>query len=141
NLLETERVLSVTPVGIAREEWSFQEKLLTAFGANHKRKSLDELVSGEIKVDWMRVALDAARLAPSAVNRQPWRFKVENNSIAVGMDSLKDNYKVSKRLDCGITMLHLEIGARKAGVSGVWNFPVQKTEDDVEPNLIASYSV
>jgi len=140
-LLETERVLSVTPVGIASEDWSFQEKLLTAFGANHKRKSLDELVSGEITHEWQRTALESARLAPSAVNRQPWRFKVEDSSISVEMDNLKDNYKVSKRLDCGIAMLHLEIGARKAGVKGEWIFPVQKTEDDIEPGHIARFVV
>ncbi len=29
---------------------------------------------------------------------------------------------ISKRLDCGIAMLHLELGARAAGTSGSWEF-------------------
>jgi len=70
--------------------------------------------------DWIISALEAARMAPSAVNRQPWRFSVEeDDSIKISVDSFRDPYRISKRLDCGIAMVHIEVGAghigRKAG--------------------------
>jgi len=70
----------------------------------------------------MKKAVEAARLAPSAVNRQPWRFAIQGDSIVVGADSDKDAGRISKRLDCGIAMLRLELGALAAGVRGRWEF-------------------
>jgi hypothetical protein len=70
----------------------------------------------------MRSALQSARLAPSAVNRQPWRFYAEPDSITVSVNSLKQQYGISKRLCCGIAMLHIEVAALNYGVKGVWEF-------------------
>lgn len=58
----------------------------------------------------------------NAVNRQPWRFLVDERSITVSTDSLKDTYHIPKRLDCGIAMLHIELGARHVGVEGRWEY-------------------
>ncbi|MBO8128679.1 MAG: hypothetical protein H0Z39_05715 [Peptococcaceae bacterium] len=41
-------------------------------------------------------------------------------SVTVAVDNEKDSYHISKRLDCGIAMLHIELGARFAGVRGRW---------------------
>ncbi len=122
---EHERVFAVTPVGYAAADASFEEKLLTGFGQTHKRKPLIELVSGLPETEWpewIRASLLAARVAPSAVNRQPWRFLVESNSITVSVDNLNDSYGISKRLDCGIAMLHIETAARVCKVAGKWEF-------------------
>jgi hypothetical protein len=122
---EGERVLAVTPVGHAREEWSLEEKVMSGFGRNHRRKPLAELVTGSEELKWpawIRRAVEAARLAPSAVNRQPWRFHVEPDQITISVDSLKETFHISKRLDCGIAMLHLETAALNDGVQGLWEF-------------------
>lgn len=122
---ENEKVFAVTPIGYVMEEWSIEEKIMTGFGWTHKRKSLTELVTGieELKWPlWLKTALEAARVAPSAVNRQPWRFKVEINSITISVDDLKDTFNISKRLDCGIAMLHIEIASLYCGVRGKWEF-------------------
>ena len=71
----------------------------------------------------MKRALEAARVAPSAVNRQPWRFTISDGSILVGLDQSRDTFHVSRRLDCGIAMLHLELGARHSGASVEWSYP------------------
>jgi nitroreductase len=120
---KNERVLAVTPFGYPRDTASFQEKLMTGFGYMHRRKRLQEMVTGTPRQDWMKTALEAARLAPSAVNRQPWRFRIGENSISVDVDKSRDTYKISRRLDCGIAMLHLELGARYSGIIGRWTFP------------------
>jgi hypothetical protein len=98
---------------------------MTGFGWTHKRKPLTELVMGIEELKWpvgVKTALEAARVAPSAVNRQPWRFKVETNSITISVDNLKDTFNISKRLDCGIAMLHFEVASLYCGVQGKWEF-------------------
>jgi nitroreductase len=120
---QNERILAITPVGIPRHSLTMEEKLMIGVARLHKRKKLKELVSGTPDKDWMLKALEAARIAPSAVNRQPWRFVIGDNSIAVRTDKNRDTDKISRRLDCGIAMLHLELGARHAGTSGKWAFP------------------
>jgi nitroreductase len=120
-----EKVLSVTPIGYAGETFNREERLMVNIASSHKRKDLAKLCSGLPEKDWpdwVRSALEAARIAPSAVNRQPWRFRVERDSITITVDSKLNLTHISKRLDCGIAMLHLEIGALAKGVTGTWNY-------------------
>jgi hypothetical protein len=120
---KNERVFAVTPVGYAAKEFSREERVQTVFGMFHRRKPLAEMVSGLDEKewpDWIKAALEAARLAPSAVNRQPWRFHVEPNGITVSVDSSLVEWGISKRLDCGIAMLHIEVAALDFGVKGKW---------------------
>jgi len=125
NIGKKERVLAVTPVGYAPELPSFEEKIMTGFGLTHKRRALSNLITGldEPKwPQWINSALEAARLAPSAVNRQPWRFKVSENSITVSVNISRREYGLPKRLCCGIAMLHIEVAALHCGTLGKWNF-------------------
>jgi nitroreductase len=120
-----ERVLAITPVGYAREFESWEEKLMTGFGRSHKRLALSKLVRGlprEKWPDWVNICLEAARLAPSAVNRQPWGFDVQDDSFTVFVRTKGLEFNVSKRLDCGIAMLHLEVAAFDSGRKGDWEF-------------------
>jgi len=122
---EHERVLAVTPVGYARISPSLQEMVMSGFGRHHRREPLSSLVSGLEEgrwPEWVRAALEAARLAPSAINRQPWKFHVGLNVINVSVRIRGPDFGVSKRLDCGIAMLHLELGAASCGVRGRWEF-------------------
>ena len=119
-----ERVLAVTPVGYASGSESFGERLMTGFGRTHNRVPLSRLTGGvgaELP-EWAKTSLEAARLAPSAVNRQPWGFAVDNNSITLSVRTGGPEFNVSKRLDCGIAMLHIEVAALNFGVSGTWEF-------------------
>lgn len=123
-----EKVLAVTPVGFVDNGYSFTEKMMSGMVGSKKRKPLNELCLTDEQTDWpewVKPALEAARLAPSAVNRQPWRFSVDNNSIIISQDSEKgiaEKSNISKRLDCGIAMAHIEIAALKNGVKGEWQY-------------------
>jgi hypothetical protein len=120
-----ERVMAVTPIGYATKRKSLEERLMTGFGLSHKRKKLSGLVTGLDESEWpqwIKVSLEAARLAPSAVNRQPWRFHIEPDSITVSVNVQKREYGISKRLCCGIAMLHIEIAALNCGIKGNWEF-------------------
>jgi len=122
---DKERVLAVTPVGYARESESWGEKSMTRFARSRSRLPLSRLVTGlprEKWPDWVSICLEAARLAPSASNRQPWGFDVQENGIAVFVRTGGPEFNVSKRLDCGIAMLHLEVAAADSGCMGEWEF-------------------
>jgi nitroreductase len=120
---DEEKILSVTPVGYAEESYNTAEKLFKRFAKSAKRKSLNQLIiKGHIHSPWVGKALEAARLAPSAANRQPWRFSIGDDSITVSMETARDNSFISRRLDCGIAMLHIELGALAAGITGRWKF-------------------
>ena len=118
-----EKLICVSPVGYTTEQWSFEEKVFSGFGSNHQRKPLPSMVIGQPESSWpvwVKSAVEAARLAPSAMNRQPWGFRVEERSITVYVKDRGPEFNVARRLDCGIAMLHLELGALSRGVSGEW---------------------
>jgi len=120
-----ERVLAVTPVGYARRFESLEEKLMTGFGRTHQRLPISKLMNkmrNDELPEWIRASIQAARLAPSAVNRQPWGFDVQNGSITIYTRTGGPEFNVSKRLDCGIAMLHIEVAAMSCGVRGEWQF-------------------
>jgi hypothetical protein len=118
-----EKVLAVTPVGHAVDGLATEEKIMTGFGRNHRRKPLADMVTG-VAVSaldgWKKAALEAARIAPSAVNRQPWRFHLDRDCITVSSAGSRIEFGVSTRLDCGIAMLHVEVAALDCGVKGEW---------------------
>ncbi len=127
DLTNNEKVLSVTPIGYAsKQQKTWDKRLMSFLVKSRKRKELDVLCTGLDKSkwpDWARSALECARLAPSAINRQPWRFMIEHSSITVYLDSSSHfDGSVSKRLDCGIAMSHLEIGAGIKGKRGTWTY-------------------
>jgi len=132
-LSENERVLSITPVGYPVPREDFSERLLEGLAGSRRRKSFTDLVLEGRASGWTENALKAARLAPSARNRQPWRFRVQDSSIIVTEDGKPSLPGISKRLDCGIAMLHLELGARAAGVTGSWEL--------LKPPDVARFSV
>jgi len=119
-LTDNERVYAVTPIGYTEKGFSVKEKIYEGAAGSLKKKPLEEIVEGTALVPWQAKAIEAARIAPSASNRQPWRFVVGEKFITVRVDSPKDSDRFPKRLDCGIAMLHIELGAMAAGKKGKW---------------------
>jgi nitroreductase len=115
-----EKVLAVTPVGYAPEHKDRTERLLSGVVRSHRRKPVATLINGKNMPPRLEEAFAAARLAPSAQNRQPWRFRIEPKAVVVTTDRSFSTSTISKRLDCGIAMLHFELGARAEGVLGQW---------------------
>lgn len=121
----TERLYAVSPLGYGGEV-GLVEKFLKMAARSASRKPLTALLTAAslplaAGPPWAGSALEAARLAPSAVNRQPWRFTIRPDSVTVSVGAAGSEARsVAKRLDCGIALLHLELGALAAGVSGGW---------------------
>lgn len=89
---ENERVVAVTPLGIAAKEPP----------QGRKRKKLAQLCTSapENWPQWAYRAAEAVRQAPSAVNLQPW-------SLSYGQKTLRLLGKRADSLDMGIAMLHM----------------------------------
>jgi hypothetical protein len=116
--------VGITPIGYAKSGKTHRSGFFSKLLRSHNRKSLETLIlNNEYDLpSWMTTALKAAQKAPSVINRQPWRFTVDSNSITVSIDNPRMGQRFPKVLDCGIAMLHLELGARKEGVNGIWDF-------------------
>jgi hypothetical protein len=122
-LADTERAVAVSPLGHAVTRPSRNERMLVGVGRSHTRKPLETIAPGLDATwpTWAREAVACARLAPSAVNRQPWRFRLEAGALTVERSPGPELPSVTKALDCGIAMLHAELGALHAGVTGRWH--------------------
>lgn len=125
DLAPGERVFAVSPLGHPVARKTLEERFMSGVARSSRRKGIEEIAPGIETGDWpawVVQGVEAARTAPSAVNRQPWRFRLREGGVVVSVDSLKDTHRIPKRLDCGIAMLHFELGAARAGVPGRWSF-------------------
>lgn len=115
-----ERVPAIAAVGIAEEKQSFSERSTRSFVRASNRLSLGEIAPGASPgawPDWAFAAIQAARMAPSGGNKQPWRFRLEDGALVL---SCAEHPYPTAKLDLGIAMLHAELGAEHAGVEGSW---------------------
>ena len=76
-------------------------------GVPHKTKSIDELsqVNGQMP-DWFRKGMEAAQLAPTALNHQKFMILLDGNTVTA-----KPKFGVSTKIDLGIVKYHFELGA------------------------------
>jgi len=117
-----ERIYAVSPLGHGTPALGFAEKGMRALAGAHRRRSVGQ-IAPSVSAGWPQwavAAVETARLAPSAMNRQPWRFRIDAGALVVAQDSTVETPKVTKRLDCGIAMLHAELGVRATGTAGAW---------------------
>jgi len=118
-----ERVYAVSPLGRPIDADSAAERAMAGLAGAHHRKWVAEIAPGTKRGDWPAwavAAVETARVAPSAMNRQPWRFRLEDGGLVIAKDSRFETPRVTKRLDIGIAMLHVEIAAEAHGVRGDW---------------------
>lgn len=67
---------------------------------------------------WQKEAVLAARVAPSAINMQPWKIVADKTSVSILETTVL--YKKYAPLDRGICMLHAAVGAHHAGREAIW---------------------
>ncbi|MEG1559585.1 MAG: nitroreductase family protein [Clostridia bacterium] len=117
DLSDEEGIVCITPLGISDEPF----KLRT-------RRTMTDLTGLSVQ-DFVKLprhiqsAFECARRAPSAINAQPWSFKSDGDTFSVIKTSNNLGYG---DLDCGIAMLHAEIGAAHHSVVGEWDLTDEK---------------
>ena len=80
-------------------------------GVQHKLKAIEELSSvNSAAPEWFRAGVEAAQLAPTAMNQQKFRFELDGNLVKASAGS-----GFYTKVDLGITKYHFEIGAGESG--------------------------
>lgn len=78
-------------------------------GMSHKSKQLQEVMQVDgIAPEWFKSGVEAALLAPTAMNQQKFTFVLHNNQVVV-----KAGRGFYTKIDLGIVKYHFELGAGK----------------------------
>ncbi len=152
NLADDEIMPCVSPVGYAADKMGMKEVLMRKgvkadsrfdFGELFFKDSFDTpLTESEAKDLGIFTALEAVRLAPSAVNKQPWRVVV--NEAGAHFYEKKDRgydngtYDLQK-VDLGIALYHFENQCREEGKQLIFKIVNPEIENPGKTEYIASF--
>ncbi|WP_035768878.1 nitroreductase family protein [Butyrivibrio sp. NC2002] len=128
NLTEGEFMPCVSPLGVSAKKMSVKESLMRkGVKADTRMKFEDLFFVGDFdnsldeqsaKDKDLYNALEAVRLAPSAVNKQPWRIVIDGNKVHFyekhDKGFLTPDYDLQK-IDIGIAMFHFEAQMNSEG--------------------------
>lgn len=119
NIKDNENLYCIIAIGNVKENKNLKEKLISSF--SKKRKPFDKvLISSEKEIPtWVRTGIEAVIKAPSAINRQPWKYTFNDNIVKVYSEKGNSGYD---DIDIGISMAHFELGARKENYNGRWEY-------------------
>lgn len=73
-------------------------------GVEHKSKPIEELGHADVDTAWFRTGMEAASLAPTAMNQQKFLFELKNGIVTA--KSLGGFYS---KIDLGIVKYHFEV--------------------------------
>ncbi|MGG7144386.1 nitroreductase family protein [Clostridium nigeriense] len=142
-LKENEILPIVSPVGY---EGGKKSVIATLFGNNtNKRKLYSELFFNRSfdtplnpnDSDEYLEALEMLRLAPSAMNKQPWRVLKEDNTLHFYITSTKGLTKV----DIGIALCHFHLVAIENNINGEFKSLIsQKNKTNKDLTYITSWT-
>lgn len=103
---EDNKLICVITVGNV-EEVSFKEKVIYKM-VHHSTKPLEKFYEADESVPgWFTKGIEAVQKAPSALNKQPVKFKYENGIVTASVDDSQE-YRL---IDLGIAKCHFEIAA------------------------------
>lgn len=105
------RVLALIAAGIAAAKAHLLSRISRSLARSQTRRLFGDLFDVAPGSPFVQ-ALELVRLAPSAMNRQPWRAIQQGHTLHLYCES-KDAYRT---LDMGIAMAHFEIAAPE----GAW---------------------
>lgn len=95
----------------------------TTQGAAHKSRTASEVSKAPIDApDWFAAGVNAALLAPTAINQQKFEIELTNTTDSEGkpLVALRNRGGAYSKVDLGIVRLHFELGAAAAGGSFAW---------------------
>lgn len=102
----------VIAFGYPKDEDDITKKALKS----RNRKDISELIMDDMGITWQYI-IDAARMAPSSLNSQPWRFSKKDNIVDVYSIKRKGIFtkhlKNMNLIDIGIALAHIDIASEK----------------------------
>jgi len=116
-----------------------EEQLCRESGKAKRRNITDICIFKEEPEEEISRILAAARLAPSSVNSQPWRFVVYRNRIHVfAKDTMISNISITREMrdvDMGIVLCHMALTAEELWMDAVMAYQAQLAERKIRGNL------
>lgn len=103
SLSEGEKVACVIALGYGKTQ-----------GAGHKIKAVEQVSNASAETpEWFRRGVEAALLAPTAVNQQKFYFEYKGNDNGVCVVAAQKRFSLFgyTNMDLGIAMRHFELGA------------------------------
>ena len=87
--------------------------------------------------------LEMVRLAPSAVNRQPWRVVITDNTVHFYLRRGKFSAGAfdMQKIDLGIALCHFALAAEECGIDVSFAASDPKTTTEYNMEYIASYQL
>lgn len=148
---EDEIMPCISPLGYPAKKMSVKESLMRKAVKADSRLSFEELFYDgsfdvpmtEEKAGSLAEVLKMVKLAPSAVNKQPWRVVTDTNAAHFYLKRNKgfvsDAVGDMQKIDLGIALCHFALAAEENGMSVRFQIgdPGIAAEDDME--YIASY--
>ena len=149
NVQRDEVLPTASPVGYPAEKRSIRENLMRkglkaderiAFGKLFFEGSFDKALTKEAAGEYAE-ALEMARLAPSAGNKQPWRAVVDGSRVHFyEQKSMKDSALGDiQKVDVGIALCHFDLVMEESGASGRFLFEDPQIKVPENVYYIASY--
>ena len=149
---ENEMMPCASPIGYPAKKMSLRENMMRKAVKADERLPFEELFfDGAMQIPLTKekagellVPLEMVRLAPSAVNKQPWRILAENEMIHFYLKRSKGFGKEGKldmqMIDMGIALCHFELAAKECGLKIEF---VQKEPEIAQQDAeyVASYRV
>lgn len=124
-LEENELFPIISPIGYPAEKMRLLEKIMASGTKRKQRMDWEQLFfDGDFGKPLERggkwdFPLEMLRLAPSAVNKQPWRIVVEDNTVHFfEQHSLSAGEVDLQRVDVGIAICHFHLAALEQGMTG-----------------------
>lgn len=148
-----ERMPCVTPVGYPASKMSMRETMMRKGVKADWREDADKLFfSGDFSTPLRRDdagalwdILETVRLAPSAVNKQPWRLVVCGDTVHFyekkSKGFLSDAVGDMQKIDLGIALCHFALSAKQQGARLAFLTEDPKIPGEADIEYIASYRV
>lgn len=140
-----------SPVGYPADKKSIREKLMRSAIKADERQPFDKLFFENSFAQSLTYecagtfaeALEMVRLAPSAVNKQPWRAVKCGNTVhffkkkSKGMETALFDIQ---KIDIGIALAHFDLTLKESGINGIFVSAAPDFEIDDSMEYIISYS-
>lgn len=117
SMKDGEDLICVLAIGNVAQNKNVKELLVSKLNGGKQR--FDELLKDKDSSlpSWVVSGIEAARLAPSAVNGKPIGYSYRNNKLTAFIT--KKNHE-SEQIDLGISMAHFQLGAQHGSKEGNW---------------------
>lgn len=152
SLDDSEVMPCISPLGYPAAKMSVREGIMRKgvkadsrfdFSDIFYDSSFEKTLKKENAGKWEQ-ALESVRLAPSAVNKQPWRAVVCDNCVHFYekcSKPRKENEWDIQKIDMGIALCHFETVAEDSGIPVSFIIENPGFTDDEDLNYIATYIV